>query len=558
MERRILAKAENVNVLSGLLHICLIFAQYQGVSPKGAEVGFSNEKRATSQISVATLPPTSRKALFNWRVLPMSTTITTRSEMKTNIWWIRRDIRLTDNQALKAALENGNAVVPVFILDPALLSSPNVGSNRVAFLLGGLRELDEALRRRGSNLILRKGEALEQLTTLVKEAEAACIYAERDVSPYAGGRDTAVGRRLPLKLVEGVTVHPPELIHKADGSPYTVYTPFSRRWKELPPPGPGSLLPAPRRIPLPSELSSLPIPDQPIPPESSPFLPGEQEAQRRLYAFVQADGEAPITRYADHRDRLDLAGTSGLSPYLRFGMLSARQAVVTVLQKRSAATDEKLRRGADAWLNELIWREFYMSILFHFPRVLERSFRPAYDHVAWRNDEVQFAAWCDGQTGYPVVDAAMRQLVQTGWMHNRARMIVASFLVKDLLVDWRWGERWFMQHLVDGDPAANNGGWQWTAGTGTDAAPYFRIFNPVLQGERFDPDGDYVRRWLPELARVPDKHLHEPWKMPKNIQQQAGCVIGQDYPQPLVDHASARKLTLDAYAQAREQYASSG
>jgi deoxyribodipyrimidine photo-lyase len=282
-----------------------------------------------------------------------------------------------------------------------------------------------------------------------------------------------------------------------------------------------------------------------------PFPPGEVEARRRLEAFVAGD-DAPIYRYAEGRNRLDRDGTSRLSPYLRFGMLSARQAVVGALAAAGAAPGAGARQGAETWLNELVWREFFIHILYHFPRVRASSFRPEYDRIAWENDEAAFAAWCQGRTGYPVVDAAMRQLVQTGWMHNRARMIVASFLVKDLLVDWRWGERFFMQHLVDGDPAANNGGWQWTAGTGTDAAPYFRIFNPILQGKKHDPGGDFVRRWLPELDGVPDKYLHAPWEMPEEVQHQAGCTIGQDYPAPIVDHAWARERTLAAYAHARE------
>jgi deoxyribodipyrimidine photo-lyase len=233
-------------------------------------------------------------------------------------------------------------------------------------------------------------------------------------------------------------------------------------------------------------------------------------------------------------------------------MVSARQAVVAALEAIEAAPNDQARKGAETWLNELIWREFYIAVLYHFPRVRRNSFRPEYDQIHWENDEDAFTAWCEGRTGYPVVDAAMRQLVQTGWMHNRARMIVASFLVKDLLIDWRWGERWFMQHLVDGDPAANNGGWQWTAGTGTDAAPYFRIFNPVSQGRKYDPRGAYVRRWLPEMVRVPDQFIHQPWTMPLEEQQSAECYIGQDYPAPIVDHAWARQRTLAAFTQARE------
>jgi deoxyribodipyrimidine photo-lyase len=248
---------------------------------------------------------------------------------------------------------------------------------------------------------------------------------------------------------------------------------------------------------------------------------------------------------------LDEDGTSQISPYLRFGMLSARQAVVGAVTASRAASSGQEREGAETWLNELIWREFFTYVLCHFPHVCESSFRPEYDRISWENDADAFAAWCEGRTGYPVVDAAMRQLVETSWMHNRARMIVASFLVKDLLIDWRWGERFFMQHLVDGDPAANNGGWQWTAGTGTDAAPYFRVFNPVLQGRKHDPKGRYVRRWMPELARAPDEFIHETWKMPFDVQREAGCVIAEDYPAPIIDHAWARERALAAYARAR-------
>jgi deoxyribodipyrimidine photo-lyase len=234
-------------------------------------------------------------------------------------------------------------------------------------------------------------------------------------------------------------------------------------------------------------------------------------------------------------------------------MLSARQAVVAALTAVEGTPDADAREGAGVWLNELIWREFFQAILYHFPHVLEQSFRANLQAIRWENDETAFAAWRDGRTGYPVVDAGMRQLAQTGWMHNRARMLVASFLVKDLLIDWRRGERHFMLHLIDGDPAANNGGWQWTAGTGTDAAPYFRVFNPVLQGKRHDPQGTYVRRWVPELARVPDKLIHEPRRMAPGVQRESGCVIGQDYPPPIVDHAWARQRALAAYAQAREE-----
>ncbi|MGF1505095.1 MAG: cryptochrome/photolyase family protein [Anaerolineae bacterium] len=232
-------------------------------------------------------------------------------------------------------------------------------------------------------------------------------------------------------------------------------------------------------------------------------------------------------------------------------MIAARRAAVAAYHAMENAPDKAARENAETWLSEIIWRDFYIHILYHFPHVRGDNFRPAYDDLAWENDSEQFAAWCEGRTGYPLVDAAMRQLTVSGWMHNRARMVVASFLTKDLLIDWRRGERFFMQHLVDGDPASNNGGWQWAAGTGTDAQPYFRIFNPTSQASKHDPQGAYIRRWVPELADVPDEHIHEPWLMDEDTQQKAGCVIGEDYPAPVVDHKRARKRTLEAYKTAR-------
>jgi deoxyribodipyrimidine photo-lyase len=471
--------------------------------------------------------------------------------MRTALWWLRRDLRLTDNQALAAALAHADGVIPVFVLDPTLLNSPYVGPKRIAFLLGGLRRLDEDLRARGSRLIVRRGDPREELTALLAECGAEAIFTEEDLTPYARQRDGGVAESLPLHLVGGRIVHLPGAVLKADGTPYTVFTPFSRRWKTLPPPQASAILPAPDRLPTPPEVSSLPIPEEPALPQAVPFPPGEAEAQGRLRAFVEGD-DPPIYQYAEARDRLDVEGTSRLSPYLHLGMISARQAVVAALEAIAAAPDAEASKGAETWLNELIWREFYVHILYHFPHVLQQSFRADLRAIPWENDEEALAAWCEGQTGYPVVDAGMRQLAQTGWMHNRARMIVASFLVKDLLIDWRWGERYFMQQLVDGDSASNNGGWQWTAGTGTDAAPYFRIFNPLLQGKKHDPQGAYVRRWVPALAQVPDRFIHQPWKMPLDVQQKAGCVVGQDYPAPIVDHAWARERTLTAYAQARK------
>ena len=470
--------------------------------------------------------------------------------MTTALWWARRDLRLKDNQALAGALAHADQVIPVFVLDPVLLGAPDAGEKRVAFLFGGLRALDAELRARGSRLIVRRGDPADELADLLAESGADAVFAEEDVWPYAQRRDARVADVLPLHLVEGLTVHPAGAVLKTDGAPYMVFTPFSRRWKDLPLPDESAILPAPAQIFTPSGISSLPIPEEPALPSSVPFPPGEAEARRRLAAFTNGE-DKPMYRYAGMRDRMDVDGTSRLSPYLRFGMISARQAVVAARMALESAPQSETRRGAETWLNELIWREFYQAILYHFPGVLNRSFRANLQAIRWENDEAAFAAWRKGRTGYPVVDAAMRQLARTGWMHNRARMVVASFLVKDLLIDWRWGERQFMLHLVDGDPASNNGGWQWTAGTGTDAAPYFRIFNPVLQGKKHDPDGSYVRRWVPELAGVPDRFIHEPWKMPDDVQEECGCTIGREYPAPIVNHAWARERTLAAYSRAR-------
>jgi len=444
------------------------------------------------------------------------------------IWWLRRDLRLRDNPALQAALEAGN-VIPVFILDPHLLSrSPE---RRQAFLFDGLRALDTELRRRGSYLVTCRGDPLAALQALLDETGARKIYAEEDYTPYARRRDGAVARNLPLQLVLGQIIQHPEFVLKRDGSPYTVFTPYSKAWKSLTPES-LAVTPAPERIASPPGIPSEPIPDLPA---SDIFPGGEGPAFERLEAFLSES----IYTYAGLRNRMDLEATSGLSPYLRFGMLGIRQAVNRALEAIITARDSQTRHSAQTWLNELIWREFYIQILYHFPHVAHRAFNPALANVPWRNQSPEFEAWKQGQTGVPVVDAAMRQLSATGWMHNRARMIVASFLVKDLLIDWRWGERWFMQTLLDGDPAANNGGWQWTAGTGTDAAPYFRIFNPVLQSQKFDPHGAYIRRWVPELADLEAPEVHAPWRR--------GLTI-HGYPDvPIVDREEVRERTLQAF-----------
>lgn len=450
------------------------------------------------------------------------------------IWWIRRDLRLTDNAVLQAALDAAGAagsVIPTFLIDPTFSrSSPR----RKDFLYEGLHALNKDLSARGSYLVIRSGKPFDSLRKLLVETKAEAIFAEEDFTPYARKRDEKIARSLPLDLIHGQTVHHPGSVLKSNGTPYTVYTPYSRVWKSKLP-ARLTLLPAPEQITTPVGIPGEPLPKYRI----SPLFPAsEQEALVRLEEFLHQR----IYAYGESRDRMDLEATSALSPYLRFGMLGLRQAVYSAQQAMVGAKNEAYKRSAETWLNELIWREFYIQILYHFPKVSRTAFNRSLANIAWRNDESEFEAWKEGKTGVPIVDAGMRQLKELGWMHNRARMIVASYLVKDLLIDWRWGEAWFMENLLDGDLAANNGGWQWTAGTGTDAAPYFRIFNPILQSAKFDPNGDYIREWVPQLRSVDAGDIHAPWE--KGIK-------AQDYPErPIIERDKER--TLQAYQFSKE------
>lgn len=457
----------------------------------------------------------------------------------TVIWWLRRDLRLHDNPTLHQALAHG-AVVPLFILDRQLRAA--LRTRRHPFLVNSLKALDAELRRRGSRLIVRSGEVQAVLSKLLTELPAQAIYAEEDYTPYARQRDEQLAQCLPLHLVQGELVHHPLSLLKPDGTAYTVFTSFSKTWKAR---LPHKLEVLPALEQLPAVRSDLPSESLPTFPEDKLFPAGEAEARHRLEQFtrgVDSQGVIPIYTYHQQRNRLDIHGTSQLSPYIHLGILSMRETVRCAQQAIEEATSFQECQSAEAWLNELIWREFYVHILYHYPEVSRQSFRPEYAQIRWENDVDAFCAWRNGETGYPLVDAAMRQLSESGWMHNRARMVVASFLVKDLLIDWRWGEAWFMEQLIDADLAANNGGWQWCAGVGTDAAPYFRIFNPIVQSQKFDPQGVYIRRWLPELAHLPSPHIHTPWT--------AGVSIS-GYPPPIIDHARARERALRAYDQAK-------
>ena len=462
----------------------------------------------------------------------------------TAIVWFRRDLRLHDHPALTRAIEAADHVIPLFVFDEPLLHGRWPCANRTWFMRESVAALSADLAERGAALRILSGRPANVVPAFAREVGAGEVYVTRDAAPYGRPRDRAIADRLAadgtaFRQERGMYVHEPDEVARVDGGPFTVYSPFRRAWQAL---DRRPVLRAPSRIRGPGSRSAAPDPVPEVPPPSAdPALlpdPGEAAARHRLERWL----DGPIDAYATSRDRLDREGTSRLSQDLRWGLLSPNEAV---------ARTEGAGDGRRVFVGELAWREFYAHVLWHHPRVLRESFQPAFAALVWADDEAGFRAWAEGRTGYPVVDAAMRQLRASGFVHNRARMIAASFLTKDLLLDWRLGEAEFMRHLTDGDVASNNGGWQWTASTGTDAQPSFRIFNPVLQGTRFDPDGEYVRRWVPELAAVPPRRIHEPWTMSDAEQAAAGCRIGTDYAAPIVEHAAARERALAAFAAAK-------
>lgn len=444
--------------------------------------------------------------------------------------WFRRDLRLEDNPAWAAASAHHD-VVALFVVQQTLMTSGSAHRRRL--LSGHLRALDDSLRAMGGRLVVRTGRPAEVVAALVVEVGATAVYWNDDTTPWSVRRDAAVRESLavPVGSWYGGLVHRPGSVLTNAGALSRVFTPFWKQWDRT----------TPEPWPEPGEVSVLSAPSEAIPePDGDPWQPpGEDHALARLAAWAN-DG---VDRYHELRDRPDVDATSHLSADLRFGTLSPRR----VLAEVGTHTE-----GRAAFVRQLAWRDWYAHLLADLPDLPRAAVRPEFDRVRWAEDPDGLLAWQQGRTGYPLVDAAMRELAATGWMHNRLRMVAASFLVKDLLIDWRHGERWFRRLLVDGDVAQNSGNWQWVAGTGPDAAPYFRVFNPVTQSRRFDPQGTYLRRWLPELAGLGPEAIHAPWEAAPLDLAAAGVVLGDTYPAPLVDHAAARDRTIAAYSEARD------
>jgi deoxyribodipyrimidine photo-lyase len=465
--------------------------------------------------------------------------------------WFRRDLRVQDNPALSAACRDCTDIVPLFVFDEPLLQSRVFGSFCVGFMLGCLENLRQSLNDQGLNLVWRLGEPVETVTRLAMELRVDRVYWNRDYEPAAIQRDRSVQQRLEQQG-QSVRSFKDHVVFEADevrgltGQPFQRYSAYRDRWwatwRAAPPP----LIAVPkseglRTSPLVAAIASLPSATD-LGYKSVPMWiePGERAARSRLQWFLRG----PVHKYVSGRNLPAIDGTSKLSPHLRFGTISARTVIHAALKTISKGGPVS-RADVLTWMDEIVWREFFQQVLMAFPRVADGPFKvkpglPLARAEGPERDRM-FAAWCEGKTGYPIVDAGMRQLNQTGWMHNRVRMVVASFLVKDLRVDWQSGERYFMQQLVDGDLASNNGNWQWCASTGTDAMQGYRIFNPRTQSEKFDREGVYIRQYVPELSDVPVKWIHEPHLMPETEQRRVKCRIGSEYPTPIVDHRQARQ-----------------
>ncbi|HLH01145.1 MAG TPA: deoxyribodipyrimidine photo-lyase [Bryobacteraceae bacterium] len=468
--------------------------------------------------------------------------------------WFRLDLRLEDNPALLAASQAESPVVPIFIWAPEEEEPWPPGAASRWWLHQSLSHLEKALRSAGSRLIIRRGPTDQAFDDLLEETGARTICWNDRYEPAVSKRDENLKRSLRERGIRVQTFNssllfPPETIAKNDGQPFQVFTAF---WKAcLKQPAPPEPAAAPEKLLAPRHWpKSLPLQDLELEPKidwaggiRAAWTPGEQGAQNALRLYLD-DGFA---HYATGRNPPALRGTSRLSPHLHFGEISPRR----IWHSLRSARNPRNAADVDAYLRELGWREFAYHLLVHFPFTTNQPLRPEFAGFPWRKDRHQLKAWQRGRTGYPLVDAGMRELWTTGWMHNRVRLVVASFLTKHLRMHWEEGAYWFWDTLVDADLANNTLGWQWSAGSGADAAPYFRIFNPVLQSEKFDPDGEYIRRWVPELGRLPAPWIHKPWQAPPLILTEAGVELGRDYPLPLVDHDQARAEALAAFEQIR-------